>query len=227
MATYSNLVNYDIEELSNLLQEKLSVEAVGGHKIPYKGVVNLLVQLKDSDLTFKVPFLVTKDEIEQPILGFNVLETFVNEGATLKGCMVGITVDKINSIVNLLKFVSSDSTLCNVSILKQGVKIRSGEVKRVPVKIRVEGMSERRTPVLFEPVLEHAYSDVVTVCSNIIFVKRGASSRTHVTIINRSNKEVTLPGRMVIGSLSLVKNVTSVEGKQQEQCWRDLGKCFC
>ena len=205
-----NLGRHDVDDLETLLQEKLSVEAVGGHKIPYKGVVTLKVQLRNSDVVFDVPFLVTRNEIDQPIVGYNVLEAFVGEGATLRDCLLNIPENKINSVVNLLKTMGDNQTLSEVSILKKGVKLRPGQIAKIPVKIKVEVLEEK-APVLFEPSMEHPFSDRVTICSNVVFLKGGVSSRMHVTVVNRSNKEVNIPGRMVIGSICLAKSVTPVE----------------
>ena len=65
------------------------------------------------------------------------------------------------------------------------MSIKSGEIAKVPVKINVVLVEvkinvvlvEDRTPVLFEPRLEHAFENI-TICSNIIFLKEGVSSRT-------------------------------------------------
>ena len=156
----------------------------------------------------------------QPILGFNVIETLVNKGVDNKAlytCVSDVSVDRIESVVNLLQ-ADTNPTLSKVSILKQGMSIKSGEIAKVPVKINVVLVEvkinvvlvEDRTPVLFEPRLEHAFENI-TICSNIIFLKEGVSSRTHITIINNGCKDIKLPGHMIIGELNLVKNVTPVD----------------
>ena len=79
------------------------------------------------------------------------------------------------------------------------MSIKSGEIAKVPVKINVV-LGEDRTPVLFEPRLEHAFENI-TICSNIIFLKEGVSSRTHI-IINHGCKDIKLLGRMIVGELN-------------------------
>ena len=84
----------------------------------------------------------------------------------------------------------------------------------VPVKINV-GALEKGIPVLFEPRLEHAFNDSITLYSNIINLKRGVSSRTCVTITNNSNQDIKLPGRMLIGELNCIKSITPADVKLQ------------
>ena len=110
--------NYNIGSLENLLKKKLCVEVVGGHAIPYKGVSTLQVKLNSSDVEVEVPFLVTQDDILQPILGFNVIETLVNKGVDNKAlytCVSDVSVDRIESVVNLLQ-ADTNPTLSKVSI---------------------------------------------------------------------------------------------------------------
>ena len=170
--------NYNIGSLENLLEKKQCVEAVGGHAIPYKGVSTLPVKLNSSDVEVEVPFLVTQDDILQQILGFNVIETLVNKGVDNKAlytCFSGVSVDRIESMVNLLQ-ADTNPTLSKFSILKQGMSIKSGEIAKVLVKINVV-LGEYQTPVLFEPRLEHAFENI-TICSNIIFLKESHQEHT-------------------------------------------------
>ena len=214
----ANLGKLEIKDLESMLEgseEILRLEGVIGQQIPYEGVVTLKVQLQNSDVVVDVPFLVTKSKIDQPILGTNVLEKFVAENASLQGCLVNMPEEKVKSVVSCLQVGEEDQILSGVSVLKEGIKLRPGEIAQVLGKVKMDVLAER-SPVLFEPELEHPFSDRVTICSNVVFLKTGPVSRIKITVVNRSNQEVHLPGRMRLGSVSLVRSVTPVEVELNE-----------
>ena len=214
----AKLGNLEIDDLETMLEESeeiLRLEGVTGQQIPYKGVVTLKVQLQNSDIVVDVPFLVTKSKIDQPILGTNVLAKFVAENASLQGCLINVPKDKVESVVGCLQVGEEDQILSGVSVLKEGIKLRPGEIAQVLGKVKMDVLDER-SPVLFEPELEHPFSDRITICSNVVFLKTGPVSRIKITVVNRSNQEVHLPGRMRLGSVSLVRSVTPVEVELKE-----------
>ena len=61
-----------IMDLSELMGRKLDVISAGGDKIPYEGVVLLDFHL-DGYSKLSVPFIVPKENISTPIIGYNVI----------------------------------------------------------------------------------------------------------------------------------------------------------
>ena len=67
----------DIEQLVGS-NGSISLQAVNGTDIPYSGWAEIGVRLSnENEAEIRVPFLVTKEVIEQPIIGFNVIELMV------------------------------------------------------------------------------------------------------------------------------------------------------
>ena len=66
-----NAITEELMSLSSIIGRNVSVEGVGGAPIPYDGVVNL--QVRHKSFASEVPFLVTRQPITEPILGFNVI----------------------------------------------------------------------------------------------------------------------------------------------------------
>ena len=60
------------------LNSKITIKAASGENIPFEGYVHL--DLKVGVNSMQVPFLVTNLEMEIPILGFNVISHFANQG---------------------------------------------------------------------------------------------------------------------------------------------------
>ena len=66
----------DIRDIAELLgMDGLDLKAANGTDLPYEGWVELSFNLieDDFDHTLKVPFLIAKDSLDMPIVGFNVI----------------------------------------------------------------------------------------------------------------------------------------------------------
>ena len=76
----SQLPTVTIRDIEHLLgtDGSTSLQAANGTNIPYCGWIEIGVRLTNENETeTRVPFLVTMENIEQPIIGFNVIELMV------------------------------------------------------------------------------------------------------------------------------------------------------
>ena len=72
----------EIQDVKNLLSEgkELELMTANGSKLPYKGWVKIDFQFSHSDGgSIEVPMLVTDYKLEQPIIGYNVIEEVIRE----------------------------------------------------------------------------------------------------------------------------------------------------
>ena len=61
--------------------ESLNLVTASGDILPYKGWIELsfhLINNKNNNETIKVPFLVTAETIDKPIIGYNVIEEIIS-----------------------------------------------------------------------------------------------------------------------------------------------------
>ena len=76
------------------------MKAANGTDLPYKGWLELTFNLieDDSDHTFTVPFLIAKDFLDMPTVGFNVIEEITKHFDTGSSARVnGSFVDVLTS----------------------------------------------------------------------------------------------------------------------------------
>ena len=69
-----------VRDNSELIDEELNLTAANGTKIAYSGWVEIEVRLTSSskdEPSVMVPFLITNENLEYPILGYNVIEELV------------------------------------------------------------------------------------------------------------------------------------------------------
>ena len=69
-----------VRDISELIDEELNLTAANGTKIAYSGWVEIEVRLTSSskdEPSAIVLFLITNENLEYPILGYNVIEELV------------------------------------------------------------------------------------------------------------------------------------------------------
>ena len=107
-----------IKQLSELLDTNLNLTAVNGTKVPYIGWVEVRVKLtppsSDSGQEeLLVPFLVTSEKLDCPILGYNVIEELVNQDQnptpTIYKSFPETDKTKLDALVNFIQGSSSDA----------------------------------------------------------------------------------------------------------------------
>ena len=152
-----NFPDTEIVSVSEFLEEKLELRAANSTSIELDGVVVLDFSLVEGGETVRVPFVVTSQELLEPILGYNVIEHLLLDGKTDHRAELG------NSLNCLGKVVSVDA-LAAVMEEKAGNRDFLAEVKspktvsipagcHVRVKCRVKAQSdEKEQTVYFSPL---------------------------------------------------------------------------
>ena len=208
----------DIEQLLGA-DGSISLQAANGTDIPYCGWVEIGVRLtNENEAEITVPFLVTTENIEQPIIGFNVIELMVknteeNDGDTLLGRMTeSFRLSKggdMQALISLIRTTNSDD-FCVVKLTKKAHVVPAGQTVRLSCRANT-GPIHSKTPVIFEPDELATWPTGLAVHESLTTVKKGNATILPITVTNSTNHDITLPGRVVLGHLQLVRSVTPVE----------------
>ena len=217
----SQLPTVQTRDIKQLLgtDGSINLQAANGTDIPYCGWVEIGVRLTNENETeIRVPFLVTKENIEQPIIGFNVIELMVrNTEGTEDDVLLGrmsrsFKMSKsgdMQALISLIRTTNSDE-LCPVKSTKTPHIVPAGETVHLPCRANT-GPIHRKTPVIFEPDELATWPSGLAVHESLTTVKEGDATILSVTVTNNTNHDITLPGRVVLGRLHLVRSVTPVE----------------
>ncbi|KAJ8009423.1 hypothetical protein DPEC_G00088720 [Dallia pectoralis] len=154
-----------IRPLSELMDRELDVQAITGDVVPYDGYVELIVNLQgndDPDLSIRVPFLVSRLQLERPVVGFNVVQELI-KGHSCRPKVLSILTDLIagaleidskdaEAIVSFAQAqgVEVDDTMVKVGL--NGAILRPGEMTHVKCQIPLT-LGSSNSFVLFEPEL--------------------------------------------------------------------------
>ena len=196
------------------------MQAANGTDIPYCGWVEIGVRLtNENEAAIRVPFLVAKEDIEQPIIGFNVIELMVKntegevDGDKLLGKMMKSfhrsRDSDIQALIGIIRATNSDD-LWLVKSTKKSHIVPAGQTVRLPCRANT-GPVHRRTPVIFEPDELAAWPSGSEVHESLTTVKEGDATILSINVTNNTNHDIALPGRVVMGRLQLVRSVTPVE----------------
>ena len=72
-----NFPDVAVRDISELLNTKLNLTAANGSEMPYIGWVELNFRLSSCNNDLIVPFLVTEQYLDSPLIGFNVIEEII------------------------------------------------------------------------------------------------------------------------------------------------------
>ena len=230
-STLANLLpETEIKDISELLDVNLNLTAANGSPILYQGWVELEFRLSSPESKLSVPFLVTNDCIDTPIVGYNVIEElFRAEGnETTRRTDVAVAFKSLRkkdteTFVNLVQDKSSNE-LCALKTSKRDVIIQKGQILKISCRANT-GPLTNSIPVLFEPDELESLPHGLEVPEALLTLTKGKTSRVDIEVHNTSNHDITLKGRTVMGRLQLVQSVTPVEVNAVPQAPEKAQQC--
>ena len=112
----------------------------------------------------EVPMLVTEFSLDQPIIGYNVIEEMVKNNNALdeqnlllllSESFPGTSSSNLNAFVNFIQIKSVDE-ICVVKNGNRNINVPSGHTVEVPCRVNT-GLIDEKTPVMFEPDVESGF----------------------------------------------------------------------
>ena len=187
----------------------------------YIGWVELNFRLLSSKEELTVPFLVTDQSLDTPIIGFNVIEEIVktsSEDAMLHqeitSSFTELNGKNASALVNFIQN-RNQSDLCLIKTMKHDTIIPPRQSQSVTCRANT-GPVERTTPVLFEPDESNPWPSRLEITETLLTVKKGKSGKVEIDIVNNTNHDIRLPGQTLLERLQLVQSVTPVEVKLKD-----------
>ena len=96
--------------------------------------------LKSGIQGFTVRFLVTSQEIKEPILGYNVIEQVVSgnhQKEHLSSCLTNTCHEKVEAVISLIQERSKRPDLLEIIKVPVTVKISAGSVSQIRCKVKI------------------------------------------------------------------------------------------
>ena len=165
-----------------------------------------------------VPFLVTSEKLDCPILGYNVIEELVsldqNPTPTIYESFPETDKTKLDALVNFIQSSSSDA-ICKVRTGRKDVIIPKSSTVVVSCRANT-GPVNKKMPVLFEPNELIQLPEGLEVNETLLNIKPGKTSMVQIAVYNGTDHDISLRSRTSLGVLQAVKSVTAADVRLSE-----------
>ena len=201
------------------MDEDINIQTAVGTRIPYLGWIDLKLKLSPDDVGVLVPFLVVPTRLPEPIIGTNVMETWVKEGKDVENMTSvlkssfneEVDVNTVETFVDTLRSIDDNEVAGELFTLKRDVKVPAGS--NVKIKCRTNFMVfDDVQPVIFEPTIKQEWPDGMHISGAILMMQRGKRIY-EIVVTNMSSKELVVPSHMNVGTLQLVQSITPLPVK--------------
>ena len=165
----------------------------------------------------KVPFLVIKEPLGNPILGFNAIKVLVNNTSnenalinSLQSNVKNIKSNNIKALVNLISQSTGHESTQDCSTI-----VPAGKLINIQCKVNLDNINNKM-PMHFETE-EIELPEGLGTADTIVFVKSGMNHCLKVPVINNSKHDIFLPKNTIIGRLQQISHITPLQVKERKE----------
>ena len=166
--------------------------------------------------------LVVNQELERPVIGYNVIEQLIQKNDEkicfpdtdlidiLKYSFQDLGIKQVTALINFVgKKLNTPDDFGTVKLSKQNVVIPQG--KTIPITCRVSaGPVPERIPVVLEPSIDTDVPDDLVVSESLTYLQKGSSCSITVLVQNPTNHDIVIKGRTVLGSLKTISTMVPI-----------------
>ena len=208
-----NLPGEKILDVSEFLKgDDLHLVAANNSVLSILGVV--ILQLVLGSISVPVPFVVSREELSQPIIGYNVIEDLASTHReqlpmALRNCIPILSLDKAHAVVNLVAAEVPD-----VKYAKTMSKFVLPPHSRCKVRCHTDfETTDGVQSVLFSP---YQLDSELEFAESVAKVTLGRPV-VNIVVSNPTNKSYVLQKGLVLGSVEAVSAVMPVMPRERER----------
>ena len=213
-----NLSSTSVRPLSELFEHEsnLDLRAANGTPIPFEGWIEIELKMRfpqDSPpITF--PALVTRNQLQQPILGYNVIEMVVQHSGNdasrlLGGAMKNLQQRSADQLVQLIQ-TNDPEEVCRVRSGRKDIVIPQQSSIGVRCRTRAGPLDDKITG-LFQPDVEQQWPEGLQVEESVVSLIPGTYCPVIIRVRNTTNRDIVLRRRSLLGQIQLVHSIYPVE----------------
>lgn len=208
------LPDVPLRDVKELVPKNLTLKTANKSEIPYIGWIDVQFDLETQGVPSymcQVPFLVTEEDIYEPIIGTNVIGEIVRNSKSLQGICQALATSlqehkqDIPKLVNLL-MADIPSDVCHVRVGRQQERIPANKSWMLDVRVR-PGPVREETTVLFEPDRHMGWPEGIELEACLVQLSPGSSCCIQLPIHNHSGKDTTLPRYTSLGRLEQIRTI--------------------
>ena len=187
---------YTVKEFIENGQGSLNLSAANNTKVPVEGVV--LLDFHAGDDNFQIPFLVTKTQLSNPIIGFNTIAHLIlnvdcnKVPAVMKLLPQLSTENKAQVFVNTIVEATGKSEVLGITKSTSAIRVPGKCLVRVKAKTRVSLDGDENKEFLFDPLVEFTGESDLILYESTGVLKRGKTQFVEVGIYNPTSSDIFL-----------------------------------
>ena len=199
-----------IVSVSEFLEEDLNIRAANATPIQLEGVAVIDFSLGENDDHFLVPLIVTKDDMSEPILGYNVIAHLLTDGSReeretrRKLWEVALQCEKevvsVDALAAVIEQRNENPDFLTEIVSSKSVKVPAGH--RVKMKCKVKAQTtEKEETVYFSPLLTSDGDENLIFSETVSSLRYGDTNHVIVDIMNTTKSDKWVRKGVVIGSV--------------------------
>ena len=218
---HSNTV---VRSLDEILDDCDSFRVQWGNTadIPSTGWVDMIVTIRKENNcgSEHVPFLVTTEKLQQPILGFNAIKVIMDAQKNTQALVKMFSMlfkssntDKLKQFVHLIQEPFNDKQAL-VKVRGKNVIIPAGRTVQVTCKEDVGFMKVKRA-MLFQPGEINVPG--LQYAETVVMLKSSTNNRFKIPVVNDYSKDVILHKNTQLGYLEPNKSIVPLQVEERVQ----------
>ena len=224
-----NFPGKEIKNVSELLGQELFLKVANNSKLEYLGYTEIVLRISDHSELLMVPFLVTEEEVNMPVIGYNVIEEIVkgeiqmnkpNIVNVIETLLCDVSNKKVESLVNLIQNKVSciePESIGDVKVGNKDIVIPKGRNLKMRCISQCRPVNED-IPVIFQPNLNLDLESGLVIGEGVMLIERGKTSRFLVPVSNTSGCDIILKARTQVGVIVPVASVIPCPMESQLNC---------
>ena len=205
-------------------EENVKFTAANNTEVPMVGCVTLAFAI--GGYSFPVPFLVTESKLARPIIGYNVLRTYIKMAAAedvVKLLTDSFSVDegRVKSMVNLITQddENDDGYMGDVRTVKPCV-IPANSFARIKCRVKGDVKGLDVTFLCSEPCVSD-WEEELVVTEAIGELKRGRTPHVNIELRNTSSRDMHIGKNMVVAQICAISSVMPIKLFNSNPCEPD------
>ena len=207
--------NIEIQPIENFISDgsDISLKAANNTDVSIEGVVTLDFRLPNSNQTFVVPFIVTKETLSNPILGFNVIEHLLktsdnaDNNNLLENIFPSLNSTKIESVFDIITTKKNEFYGGVYNSTKTLLPKHS--ITHVKCKVDCSVVEMKSIPCIFEPDVN--LPETIVLSENLIKFNPAKSKSIKIPVYNPTNSDIWLHKKTVLGNLEIATATFPIE----------------
>ena len=180
------------------------------------GIVTFHFSIRNLQNKFTIPFIVTSNDIANPIIGFNIIEHLVKESSSdsfnpISNIFPNTKENKTELVTNLIQENSKISDLIGTVKSVENIKITPNSFSFVKFKHKSNVIGKKTIPVIFQPTFDLSLE--LTLTENLVTLK---SRLIKIPVFILTAKDIFIRSGSLMGNLERVATAIPLELKPIE-----------